>query len=338
MGDRSDYVVLDHGTGAKLSSELVTMIAQTLGDSYVGEMEDSAVLPISTDRICMTTDSFVIEPAFFGNGNIGKISVCGTVNDLAVMGSRPLHITLGLIIEVGFSLARLQDILISIRETAEEAGVTIVAGDTKIVAEGEADGIFINTTGIGLLERRPLRMRDVRDGDAVILSGTIGNHTVHLLSIREGLGFESRVLSDCAPLNGMIENVLTAGSPGAIHSIRDVTRGGLSAVLHEYARTLGARIEITEEAIPVQAETRMASDMLGINPLHTANEGCVCLFVDPGEVDATLKALRSHAYGQNATAIGHVRFCERTGVRLLDGSGNGSWLEELEGAELPRLC
>jgi hydrogenase expression/formation protein HypE len=331
-------VVLDHGTGAQLSQELVAMIAETLGDVYVGEMEDSATLTVEDSRIAMTTDSFVVDPPFFGNGDIGKIAVCGTVNDLAVAGATPRYLTLGMILETGLKIERLLKVLVSIRETAREAGVKIVCGDTKVVRKGEADQLYLNTSGVGVFHRDPLRMDAVREGDRVILSGYLGNHTVHLLSIREGLGFETRVLSDCAPLNGMIDDVLAKAPGGAVRSMRDVTRGGLSAVLHEYADRIGRSILVDTPALPIQHETAMAADMLGINPLHSANEGCVAVFVAPEAEADVLAALRAHRYGANAATIGVVTDRRGDEVILRDAEGRESVLEELRGAELPRLC
>ncbi|MER5884176.1 hydrogenase expression/formation protein HypE [Streptomyces sp. NPDC001941] len=331
-------VLLDHGSGAQLSHELISLIVQTLGDVYIGEMEDSAMLPISAGRIAMTTDSFVVDPPFFGNGDIGKIAVCGTVNDLSVVGAKPLYLTLGMILETGLPISRLVQVLTSIRETAREAGVLIVCGDTKVVRKGEADQIYLNTAGVGVFEREPLRMAHVRPGDRVILSGPIGNHTVHLLSIREGLGFEQRVLSDCAPLNGMLDHLFSAVSEGDVRSVRDVTRGGLAAVLHEYSEAVDHKIRIEQELLPVQFETVMATDMLGINPIHSANEGCVALFVDPAAEQKVLDALRAHKYGEDAVSIGEVTEEAGALVLLRDTEGRDTIVEELQGAELPRLC
>ncbi|MYU24717.1 hydrogenase expression/formation protein HypE [Streptomyces sp. SID8352] len=331
-------VVLDHGSGTQLSHELLSLIVETLGDVYIGEMEDSAMLPITGGRIAMTTDSFVVDPPFFGNGDIGKIAVCGTVNDLAVVGSKPLYLTLGMILETGLPIARLLRVLTSIRETAREAGVRIVCGDTKVVRKGEADQIYLNTAGVGVFERTPLRMTNVRPGDRVVLSGPIGNHTVHLLSIREGLGFDQRVLSDCAPVNGMLDQLFAAVGEGDVHSVRDVTRGGLAAVLQEYSEATGHTIRMEQRALPVQFETVMAMDMLGINPIHSANEGCVCLFVDPSAERAVLDSLRSHRYGTGAVTIGEVTDRPEAQVLLRDADGRDTVVEELRGAELPRLC
>lgn len=330
-------VILDHGTGARRSRELVGLVAAVLGDAYVGEMEDSAILPVVGSEIAVTTDSFVVDPVLFGNGDIGKIAVCGTVNDLAVAGAEPRYLTLGMILETGLPIPTLVRILTSIRNTAKEANVVIVAGDTKVVRKGEADGIYLNTTGVGVFHRPPLRMRNVQPGDKMILSGPIGNHTVHLLSIREGLGFENYVLSDCAPLNGMLADALDAAGAG-VHSVRDVTRGGLNAVLNEYATAISRTLLVERVALPVQAETAMAMDMLGISPLNAANEGCACLFVVPSAVDAVMEALRGHKYGANAAVIGEVTDDPVARVLLQDADGRRETLDELAGAELPRLC
>lgn len=337
LTSEDSVVLLDHGTGAKLSKELIALIASDLGDAYIGAMEDSAVIDLPSQRIAMTTDSFVAEPYIFGNGDIGKIAVCGTVNDLAVMGAKPLYLTLALILEAGLSIADLRKILASIRETALEADVKIVAGDTKVVRKGEADGIFINTTGIGVFERQPLAMKNIAPDDVVILSGPIGNHSIHLLSIREGLGFETRVLSDCAPLNGLLETLLGEEAHG-IKSIRDVTRGGLAAVLHEYAQSADLNIQFYKSKLPIQHETLMATDMLGVDVLNLANEGCLCIFTSPERADETLSRLREHRYGRGAVIIGAVSRQPGGFVEAIQPDGTTRRLEELAGAELPRLC
>lgn len=330
------HIILDHGTGARLSHDLIDTIVKTLGEANAGIMEDSAILPVGADKIAMTTDSFVVDPVIFGNGDIGKISVCGTVNDLAMSGATPHYLTLGLVLEEGLEFATLRHIIASISKTALEAGVKIVAGDTKVVKKGECDKIFINTAGVGLLNRPPLRMADVKPGDKIILNGYIGNHAIHLLSIREGLGFEERVLSDCAPLNGLLKAALdTAGE--AVHSARDVTRGGLAAVLQEYAGSLGRKIHIKHDDLPLQPEMLMAADMLGVDPLNLANEGCAALFVDPARADKVLETLKAHPFGEQAKIIGEVT--DEPGDELvMTKDGETHVVEELQGAELPRLC
>ncbi|MFI7406751.1 hydrogenase expression/formation protein HypE [Streptomyces sp. NPDC049541] len=331
-------IVLDHGTGARLSRELVEFVVEVLADVYLGEMEDSAVLPPLDGALAMTTDSFVVDPPFFGNGDIGKIAVCGTVNDLAVAGAQPRYLTLAMILESGLPVAQLHRALESVRDTAREAGIKIVAGDTKVVGAGEADGIFLNTAGIGVFTSPPKRMKDVTVGDKILLSGPIGDHTIHLLSVREGLGFESNVLSDCAPLNGMIDAVRGAVPESAVRSMRDVTRGGLNAVLHEYASAVGRALRVEEEALPIGFETAMAADMLGINPINCANEGCLALFVAPEHADDVLRTLRAHPYGKGAVVIGEVTERPDPVVELTGKDGRVSEVEELQGAELPRLC
>lgn len=336
--NQQDRVILDHGTGAKLSQDLIRTMTELLGDVHIGKMEDSAVLDIGNNKIAMTTDSFVVSPVFFGNGDIGKIAVCGTVNDLAVMGAKPLYITLAMIIEEGFLIEDLKRIVISVRDTAREAGVRIVAGDTKVVGRGEADGIFLNTTGIGIFEREPLSMLNVCSGDKIILSGNIGDHSIHLLSIREGLGFEQRVTSDCAPLNNIIGALLSSSLAPAVVSMRDVTRGGFSEVMHEYSQSAGHIVCCEEARLPIQDETRMAADMLGVNPIHLANEGCLCLFVRPEFADDVVSFLHEFDQSKNATIVGEVSAETGSKVLMLQSDGDSYTLEQLVGAELPRLC
>lgn len=333
-----ETIVLDHGTGAKLSRELVELIAKTLDDTYLGAMEDSAVLELPRNTIAFTTDSFVVTPLFFGNGDIGKIAICGTVNDLAVSGARPLYLTLSLIIEDGMPIADLLKIIESIRDTAREAKIKIVAGDTKVVGKGEADILFINTAGVGVFERPPLSIQNVRPGQKIILSGYIGNHSIHLLSMREALGFERNVLSDCAPLNHMIDSVFSQIPGDKIASMRDVTRGGLSAVLHEHASAVKGKIRFYEESLPIQAEANMAADMLGINLINLANEGCLSLFVDPDVAEDVLALLKKDPLGSNAAIIGEVVDSGGAQVVMVSPDGSEQIVEELHGAELPRLC
>lgn len=335
---QEETVLLDHGTGAKLSRELVEMISGVLGDSYLGIMEDSAILSIPVNQIAFTTDSFVVTPLIFGNGDIGKIAVCGTVNDLAVSGARPLFITLSLIIEAGMLMTDLIKVIESVRDTANLAKVKIVAGDTKVVGKGEADQLFINTAGIGIFERSVISCRNIKEGQKIILSGYIGNHSIHLLSMREGLGFERNVLSDCAPLNHLIERVLTNVPEGKVASMRDVTRGGLSAVLHEHARTASCEIRFDKSALPILPDAAMAADMLGVNVINLANEGCLCLFVEPEYAEKVLTLLQADPDGKNAAIIGEVKNGMKPCVTMVELDGTLTVIEELYGAELPRLC
>ncbi len=334
----SDKIVLDHGAGGGMSHELITgTIAPILGDTYLGEMEDSAVVEIPATRLAITTDSFVIDPIFFGNGDIGKIAVAGTVNDLAVSGARPLYLTLAIVLEEGFAVADLERILHTISATARAAGVHIVAGDTKVVRRGEADGIFLNTTGIGVVERQPLSSRSLRHGDELIVTGYLGDHSVHLLSMREGLGFEDRVLSDCAVLNHVIAEVLSACGED-VRCLRDITRGGLGTVLNEFAAASGRSIQVSGPTLPIRPETAMAADMLGVEIMYLANEGNLCLAVAPSSSHRALEVLHRHPETACAAVIGTVADGVPGEVTIVDAAGRSGRVELLYGAQLPRLC
>ncbi|MGH2854709.1 MAG: hydrogenase expression/formation protein HypE [Solirubrobacteraceae bacterium] len=337
-------IQLDHGTGGGMSQELIAeLIAPRLGAVHAGAMEDSAVLNLDSRRIALSTDSFVVDPIFFGNGDIGKLAVCGTVNDLAVSGAVPRYLTLSLVLEEGFPIADLERVLDSVREAAAAARVEVVAGDTKVVRAGEVDKLFINTAGVGVFDREvELGVGRVAPGDAVIVTGWLGNHSIHILSLREGLGFEERVLSDCAPLDGMVWNVLEEYAP-QVHCMRDITRGGLGTVLNELAGGAGVSIQIEECQLPIQRETAMAADMLGVDPLYLANEGNICMFVAEEAATEILELVRWHPHGRAAQVVGAV--CERAGraaagnpVRMVRADGAETVVELLYGAELPRLC
>ncbi len=330
-------IQLDHGAGGGLSRELLEgVIAPRLGAVHTGRGEDSAVLEVPGGRIALTTDSFVVDPPFFGNGDIGRLAVCGTVNDLAVSGATPRYLTLSLVLEEGLPLADLERVLDSVREAATAAGVEVVAGDTKVVRAGEVDGLFLNTAGVGVFERDlDLGAGRALPGDAVLVTGWLGNHAIHLLSLREGLGFEQRVLSDCAPLGGLVGSVLDAHGEH-VRCMRDVTRGGLGTVLHELADAGGVSIQIEERRLPIQPETAMAADMLGVDPLYLANEGVVCMLLAPGAAAQALELVRRHPHGRAAQLVGRVG--ERTGVTIVRPDGTEAAVELLYGAELPRLC
>jgi hydrogenase expression/formation protein HypE len=332
-------IQLDHGTGGGMSQELIgELIAPRLGSTHHGRMEDSAVLSLESSRIAMTTDSFVVDPIFFGDGDIGKLAVCGTVNDLAVSGAIPRFLTLALVLEEGFPISDLERVIDSVREAASNAEVAIVAGDTKVVRSGEIDKIFINTTGVGELHHKgELGMRHVKPGDAVIVTSWLGNHSIHILSLREGLGYEERIKSDCAALDGLVWNLLEE-HPHDVRCMRDVTRGGLGTVLNEVADGAEVSIAIDEQRLPIQAETAMAAEMLGVNPLYLANEGCLCLFVDGAYAQELLETVRLQPHGRAAEIVGTVRERGEHAVAMAHEDGSETAVEVLYGAELPRLC
>lgn len=335
-----ETIVLDHGTGGLLSRDLVeNVISPILKEVYLGEMEDSAILNADTSLLAMTTDSFVVDPIIFKNGDIGKISICGTVNDLAVAGSTPKYLTLSFVLEDGFPLVDFKKILTSIRDTATEANIKIVAGDTKVVKKNEVDKIFINTTGIGFFEKgkKAISQKSIMPNDDIIISGNIGNHSIHILSMREGLGYENRVLSDCAPLNKMISEVLSK-YPDAIHCMRDLTRGGLGSALNEISEAVKKGFDILYDEIPIQHEVKMASDMLGVNPIYLANEGNICIFVDPLFSQKVLEVLKQNKYGVNSKIIGKVSEQRENEVIATKSDGETFIIEHLYGMELPRLC
>jgi hydrogenase expression/formation protein HypE len=334
-----ETIQLDHGAGGGASHELLAgLIAPRLGSAHAGRMEDSAVLELDCTRIAVTTDSFVIDPIFFGNGDIGRLAVCGTVNDLAVSGAVPRYITLSLVLEQGLPIADLARVLDSVREAAVETGVEVVAGDTQVVGDGEVDKLFINTTGVGeFTQELELGMGCVRPGDAVIVTGWLGDHGVHILSLREGLGFARSVLSDCAPLDGLIWNVLEEYA-GEIHCMRDVTRGGIATVLNEIAEGAGVSIEIEERRLPVQRETGRAARALGVDPFHLANEGCICMFVDGAAAAEILELIRWQPQGQVAQIVGAVRERAERAVTMLRRDDTETVLEMLGDAGPPRLC
>lgn len=335
-------ILLDHGTGGLLSYELITeIIIPNLGEAYIGELEDSSVVKSNyTGQIAITTDSFVVDPIFFLNGDIGKLSVCGTVNDLAVSGATPFYLTLGIIVEEGFKIADLVKILTSIRQTALEADVKVVAGDTKVVRRGEADKIFINTAGVGFFSKHsPMHLAKIEENDSIIVTSTLGNHSVHLLSLREGLGFENKILSDCAPLNKLIDTMLSKFGKD-IHYAHDLTRGGLGAALNEIVYAIKKDINIVDSDIPIQNETKMATEMLGISPIYLANEGCLCIFCNPQITNTLLDLLKTLQYGRDASCIGSVTpgngLTSRVYLKTLRGTK--TILQNLYGMELPRLC
>ncbi len=331
-------VRLAHGAGGRMMAELIrNLFVPPLDNPYLRQMADAALLEVSGSRLALSTDSFVVRPLFFPGGDIGSLAVYGTVNDLAMSGARPLALTAGFILEEGLELQVLERVVRSMAEAARTAGVLVVAGDTKVVERGHGDGLYINTTGLGVVpagvEVGPERGRP---GDVVLLSGTIGDHGIAVLSQREGLGFETTLQSDSAPLHGLVEVLL--GAAPHTHTLRDPTRGGLAAVLNELAAASGVGIELDEAAIPVRPAVRAACEMLGFDPLDVANEGKLVAFVPAEEAEAALKALRSHPRGGDAACIGFLT-AEHPGLVLARTPIGGRRVVDMPPGELlPRIC
>jgi hydrogenase expression/formation protein HypE len=338
-----ERVLLAHGSGGKLSHDLVQhLFLRHFGNPALRHLDDSAVLDIAVQgsvRLAFTTDSYVVSPLFFPGGDIGKLSVCGTVNDLSMSGARPLWLSAGFIIEEGLPLADLERIVASMASTAERAGVQVVTGDTKVVDRGSADRIFINTAGVGVIAPGvELGGERACPGDAVLLSGTVGDHGMTILTQREGLLFDSPLQSDCAPLNGLVASLLAAVGPGRVHVLRDPTRGGLATTLNEIASASKAGIEIEEESIPVREAVRAACELLGLDPLYVANEGKLIAIVEQSAAQRALAALRQDPLGADAVLIGHVSDRGPGRVVLRTSLGARRVLSMLMGEQLPRIC
>lgn len=367
-----ERILLAHGSGGALSHELVREVfARQFNNPFLDDLGDAAVVgELPPGRLALTTDSYVVQPLFFPGGDIGKLAVCGTVNDLAVAGARPLYLTAGFILEEGLPLETLERVVASMARTAREAGVVIVAGDTKVVEHGAADGLFINTAGVGVvppgIDLGPARLRP---GDALLINGPVGDHGLAVMLQREGLGFQSTLQSDVAPLHGLIAALLDA-VPGQVRCMRDATRGGLATVLNEWVlppsippeggevahisrseegpspisppsgETKGGEIgiEIKESTIPVREAVRAACELLGLDPLYAANEGKVVIAVAAEAAEAVLSVLHAHPLGQEAALIGRVTAEHAGRVVLRTPYGARRILPMLTGAQLPRIC
>ncbi len=334
----NDYpnVLLAHGGGGRLTHQLIQkMFLAAFGNPTLELQHDAAQLELKGNRLAFTTDSYVVRPLFFPGGDIAAMAVHGTVNDLAMVGARPLYLSAAFILEEGFPMESLWRLVLSMRDAAREAGVQIVAGDTKVVNKGKGDGVFINTSGVGILEY-PGRIapQELRAGDAVLLSGDLGRHGIAILSAREGLGFETAIESDSAPLAGLVLDLLGAGLP--IRCMRDLTRGGLATALVEIAEASGLGIAIEEAAVPVCEPVRGACEILGLDPLYVANEGRFALFVPEAQAEAALERMRRHPLGREAFRIGTVG--SGSGVTLKSRMGVARVLDRISGEQLPRIC
>ena len=328
-----DIITLDYGSGGKKTAALIDeIIVPELGNAALNSLGDGAVLE---GGLAFSTDSFVVSPLFFPGGDIGKLSVCGTVNDLAMCGAEPKYLSLALIIEEGLPAEDLRRVGASIKSAAEAAGVQVVTGDTKVVERGRGDGLYINTAGIGLVKYPGLGPDKMRPGDAVLLSGTAGDHGAAVMLARDGL-MEGEIRSDCAALNGLAFALLDSGAQ--VRVLRDPTRGGVATTLCEFAESAKLGIELDEAAIPVRRDVSAACALLGLDPLYCANEGKMLAVVAPEDAQAALAALRSRPEGENAAIIGRVTV-ERPGrVALRTAAGGARLLQKLAGAQLPRIC
>jgi hydrogenase expression/formation protein HypE len=333
-----DEILLAHGSGGRLTSDLIaTRFLPRLGNDLLEVLGDSAVFDLGGKKLCFTTDSYVINPVFFPGGNIGSLAVHGTVNDISVSGGRPLFLSAGFILEEGFPIRDLDVIIESMAHAANEAGVKIVTGDTKVVAKGAADKIFINTSGVGIIEYPgEISLRSIREGDAIIVNGTIGDHGAAILSVREELKFVSGLQSDCASLNGLIQGIL--GVSDSIRFMRDATRGGLGAILSEAATGADARFEIREQAIPVKEEVRGLCEVLGLDPLYIANEGKVVVFCPAGDAEKVLSFMKGHPLGKDAAVIGEVKSMGGGRVVLHTAIGGSREIDLPVGELIPRIC
>jgi hydrogenase expression/formation protein HypE len=337
----ADYptIVMGHGGGGKLGNELVEhLFLPAFRNPALENLGDAAVLETAGARLALSTDSFVVQPLFFPGGSIGELAVNGTVNDLAVSGAEPKFLSAGFILEEGFPIAQLAAIVDAMAKAAATAGVQIVTGDTKVVERGHGDGCYINTAGVGILRSdTEVGPKRAKNGDVIIVSGTIGDHGMAIMSVREGLEFESPIRSDCAALNGMIAEVLNAAG-SAVHVMRDPTRGGLASTLNEIAQSSDVGIVIDETRLPVRSEVQSACELLGLDPVYVANEGKAVFFVAPEAADAVLQVLHAHPLGREAARIGHVTAEHKRMLVARTAMGANRVIPTMIGEQLPRIC
>lgn len=333
----TETVILGHGSGGILSRDLLRrLFLPELGKAAPRALDDSAVVVMEGQRYALTTDSHVVSPLFFPGGDIGQLAICGTINDLAMVGAMPVALTCGFVLEEGLPFDVLQRVVKSMQEAAKEAGVYIAAGDTKVVQKGGADKLFINTSGIGkIADGVNISGANAKDGDVIIISGTIGDHGIAVMSAREDLGFETKLESDVAPLNQLVQAMMNAGE---IHVLRDPTRGGLATSLVEISEQSNVRIEIDENALPVKPAVKAACEMLGFDPLYVANEGKLVAFVKENDVEKILGVMRKINYGGEAAIIGKVTGVGKPQVRMRTAIGGIRWVDMLPGEMLPRIC
>ena len=333
-----DTILLGHGSGGKLSAELIREIfLPAFHNPMLARLDDQAIVSINGQRLAISTDSFVVKPLFFPGGDIGSLAVHGTINDLAMGGATPLFLSAAFIIEEGFSMELLRRVVNSLRQAANDAGVQVVTGDTKVVEKGKGDGLFINTTGIGLVPAElDLSADRARAGDKVLLSGSIGDHGIAILAQREGLEFETEIQSDSAALHTLVADILAATDE--VRCMRDPTRGGISSTLNEIAERSQVGIELQESFLPIHEQVRGACELLGLDPLYVANEGKLIAIVAPQADDAALQAMRRHPLGAEAQIIGIVKQENPRLVTMRTPLGTSRIVDMLAGDQLPRIC
>jgi hydrogenase expression/formation protein HypE len=333
-----DQILLDHGSGGKMSHELITsLMLPAFQNNILSELHDGAAVDVDGVRLAFSTDTFVVDPIFFPGGNIGDLAINGTVNDVSMCGATPLFLSVGFILEEGFSVSDLTRIVDSMGTAAEKAGVNVVTGDTKVVPRGAADKIFINTSGIGLIPGGvDISSGNVRPGDNIILSGTIADHGMAILIQREGMSFESSITSDTAPLNQMVNRMLSACKD--IHVLRDPTRGGVGTALNEIAEQSNLGIKIYETKIPVRDEVAGVCELLGFDPLYVANEGKLLAFVGSQYAEQVLETMKEHPQGKDACIIGEVVETNPSKVFMQTRIGGTRIVDMLTGEQLPRIC
>ncbi len=332
------YVLLAHGGGGRFMHQLIEkMFLASFENPILMQRHDAAVLDGLQGKMAFTTDSYVISPLFFPGGNIGTLAINGTVNDLAMAGARPLYLSCGFILEEGLLMEDLWKVINAMRVAAKEAGVQIVTGDTKVVGKGKADGIFINTAGIGVIEHKlNINPVSVKEGDAIIVNGDLGDHGMAIMASRENLSFETTLQSDTAPLAGMVLDLIRQQID--VHCLRDLTRGGLASTLNEIASLSHKKLLIKEAAIPVKEEVASACELLGFDPLYVANEGRLAVFVPANQAEKTVSIMRDHPQGQGACIIGHVEKSESPRVVLHCKIGTQRVVDMISGEQLPRIC
>ena len=330
-----EIITLDYGSGGKKTSRLIErMILPALDNSALSELGDGAVLE-GAEKLVFSTDSFVVDPIFFPGGDIGKLSVCGTVNDIAMCGGVPKFLSCSFIIEEGFPVKALEKVIASIGAACKKAGVQVVTGDTKVVEKGRGDKIYINTAGIGVLKYPGLSPKAIRAGDKVIVSGTVGDHGSAVMLARNGM-MQGEIRSDCAPLNALADAVLSGGA--RVRVLRDPTRGGVATTLNEFVEDSGLGIEIEEDKIPVRPQVQAACELLGLDPLYCANEGKLLCVVAPEDTEKALAAMKSLPEGENAAVIGSVSARYPGKLVMNTAFGGSRILQKLTGAQLPRIC